>query len=71
MREKDKPRAGHYRGEIRSRFNIVEQWDGQKWREPPEVGDYGEGRPGKIHFDVEDALRGDDDPADKAFRPRS
>lgn len=70
MREQGKARAGKYRGELRSRFNILEQWDGKRWREPPEVGEYGKSL-APIHFDVEDALHDRPDPADRAFRPRS
>lgn len=67
MRDTETPRAGRYIGELRSRFNIIEQWDGKQWRKPPEVGDYGR-TAGKIHFDVEDALHDREDADDRAFR---
>lgn len=70
MRDKEKARRGKYRGEIRSHFNCIEQWDGKKWREPPEVGVYGGGLAPRINFDVEDALHTGEDSADRAFRPR-
>jgi hypothetical protein len=69
MREKEKSRKGKYRGELRSRFNILEQWDGKKWREPPEVGVYG-GAVTKINFSVENSLLDCGDAVDRAFRPR-
>jgi hypothetical protein len=56
MRNKAKARKGKYRGELRSRFNIIEQWDGKKWREPPEVGDYGDGIAPDLHFGPDDDM---------------
>lgn len=69
MRDKGKARRGKYKGELRSRFNVIEQWNGVRWAEPPEVGDYGDDL-APIHFDVEDGLRPGYDPGDTAFLPR-
>lgn len=70
MKDKEQSKPGKYRGELRTRFNNIEQWDGKRWREPPEVGRYGRSlAPTILRFDVEDALPNDDD-ADHVFRPR-
>ena len=55
MRKREKDRKGSYRGELRSRFNTIEQWDGKRWREPPEVGWTNETIHGNgpLHFDVD------------------
>lgn len=46
---------GIYVGQCRLNYNILEQWNGKKWNEVPNVF-HEERRGGKIHFDVEDAL---------------
>lgn len=61
---------GEYVGQCRSLWNIIEQWDGKKWRAIPEVQDRRPQPRGRINFDVEDALCEKLDPADRAFRPR-
>lgn len=49
---------GEYRGQVRHRYNILEQWDGKRWREVANFMDEKDYWPPnrKIHFDVEDAL---------------
>lgn len=69
MGRSKKARDGKFRGELRTRFNNIEQWDGKQWREPEEVGVY-DARPTELHFDVADALHTNDDAVDRAFRPR-
>ncbi len=53
MKQKDK---GKYPGECRLNYNILEQWNGKKWKQVPSV----EHRPppflGRMIFDVEDEL---------------
>ena len=48
---------GSFIGECRKRYNILEQWNGKRWRQVPDVI-IREQSPhySKIHFDVEDAL---------------
>lgn len=41
---------GSYLGECRLRFNILEQWNGKKWREVPHVIDRQPAEPNKLHF---------------------
>lgn len=45
---------GIYQGQCRKRFNILEQWDGRRWRRVPDVVDRTPYQPSKIHFDVDD-----------------
>lgn len=61
---------GEYVGQCRSLWNIIEQWDGKKWRSVPEVQDRRPQTPGRTIFDVEDTLRHSEDAADRAFRWR-
>lgn len=57
---------GKYRGECRKRHNILEQWDGKAWRRVPDVIIEDRG-PSRMHFDVEDSLRPEEDAVDRAF----
>lgn len=53
MKPKDK---GRFLGECRLSHNILEQWDGKKWRRVPDVEYPTLSFSGRLHFDVEDAL---------------
>lgn len=41
---------GQYLGQCRKVFNILEQWDGKKWRAIPDVVDRRPQSPAKLHF---------------------
>ena len=45
---------GEYVGHCRKLFNILEQWDGTKWRRTPDVADRRPRPMGKLHFGPED-----------------
>lgn len=47
---------GEYIGQVRFRYNILEQWNGRKWKEVKNFIEEKDYWPHKIHFDVEDAL---------------
>lgn len=48
--------AGQYLGQCRKLFNILEQWDGKKWRRVPDVIDRRPASPADLHF-FDDNLR--------------
>lgn len=45
---------GEYVGQCRLLFNIIEQWDGKKWRRVPSVVDRRQHAPAPLHFDPDD-----------------
>jgi hypothetical protein len=45
---------GEYQGQCRSLFNIIEQWDGKRWRSVPVVVDRRPQPTGRLHFGPED-----------------
>lgn len=60
--------SGDYLGQCRKVFNILEQWDGCKWRQVPDVPDRRNNQAPSLHF-------GPDEPnnpyaGDEAFLPR-
>lgn len=63
--------AGKFVGQIATEFNILHQWDGERWRRVEEYNNYKDypRECGAFRFDVEDMDPQDADPLDKVFRP--
>lgn len=62
---------GEYVGQCRNVFNILEQWDGKRWRAVPDAFDPKEkSSPVKLHFGPDDDAPNNPYAGDEAFLPR-